>query len=451
MPDGSTTVEFFWQDEVSDTESCAPVCLVSANWHAKLYLMTIQPDGSSTTQVLDSTDIVVSPTTGPMSGLYSEPNLYYIPGEIIPDGQGGLLASWSKAELDGTLQSMMTHVDGGSATTFSSLDTGSVGTVLGDNDTAFAPSETGLYAFDVNSGSVKWTYSPPADGENLTIIAASDGGGVVAKSTVNGVDTIINFDASGNPTTDPLTGSELSYSVGDLWLGQRATAGTRTPTGLTGNPIQWAQSVWAKQGIYTRNPEPKVQLRATIVDAVSSITGTGVDPNVVTSQVNAAIRQWQLEAYILLDWDGTVRHVPPCVSGDSDCDDDSLAEITNTSIQQIPVRFTNLSGADLIFTLDISVTRFGQNVTPEGITLVWVNSGRFMNKSGFNANPGSTPVAHELGHQFQLPHIPDKTNLMCGPSNLAQVAILNCDPDVAVQLTNDQIQSARRGRSSLIE
>ena len=119
----------------------------------------------------------------------------------MPDGHGGLLASWARYDnCTNQTTYKITHFAGNSTTTYS-LPTHNIlydRMVLGDNDTVFAADNTRsvtnepvLFAFDLNTGAAKWTYQQAVD--QLTLIAASDGGGVVAKSTLNGVDTILRF------------------------------------------------------------------------------------------------------------------------------------------------------------------------------------------------------------------------------------------------------------------
>jgi hypothetical protein len=103
--------------------------------------------------------------------------------------------------------------------------------VLGDNGTVFATDNSGsvasepvLFAFDETSGAIEWTYQQPVD--QLALVAASSGGGVVAKSTTNGIDTVLRFDSSGNVTPDTWTAPDIINFGGDFWLGNSPSGGT---------------------------------------------------------------------------------------------------------------------------------------------------------------------------------------------------------------------------------
>lgn len=458
MPDGSTTVEVFWQDEVSDNE-CFPfgACVASANWHAKLYLVTIQVDGSSTMQVLDSSDIVVGPVAGAMSGLYSEPNLYYIPGEIIPDGQGGLLASWSKWELFGNPQYVMTHVSGGSATSYSSPDSVSLGLVLGDNGTAFGVGETGLVAFDVNSGAVKWTYSQQPgsyvqNGDGITIVAASDGGGLVAKSTSNGIDTIIDFDVSGNPTTDPLTGNGLSYMYADLWLSQPLGGGPLN--GPTGNPVPWVVGdPWSVPGTFSRISQ-QINIPLTLSQVQTSGPPAALSAASIDSQVTSAAKLWgNLVRGLTLTYGGpsTIQSAPACAAnlhptGCSTQQDVSTlfldSTFATTSMAEFKTRFGNSTGLQLVFTgtIDFHPPGGQADVFPDEAAL-YDPPGQHQTFGNIvvmsSGSQGNIP-AHGIGHSFQLGHVEGAANvqnLMCSPQGEG------CPPDVpGNKLNKDQVR-----------
>jgi hypothetical protein len=167
--------------------------------------------------------------------------------EVIPDASGGLLAFWWKVPWNSPAQQMITHISGGVTTTYSlPYAWDNAGAVVGDNDTAFAvfapgsPQEPLIFAFDVNSGAIKWTYQQAAD--SITLIAATDGGGVVAKSTSSGGDTILRFDSNGVITTDTWTASNIGNFGGSLWQG--AATADSPMSGFAAAPIPLSASPW---------------------------------------------------------------------------------------------------------------------------------------------------------------------------------------------------------------
>jgi hypothetical protein len=248
MPDGTTTFEV----NVFNGSTIISQCTATVSDSSQLYLTTVQPDGTFSSQVLDSTSV---------NGTYSclEPGAVdHFPGSVIPDGQGGLLASWTRWSQSGSGQGttyMMSHISNGSTISYAvpyniisyfNGPTPAEYLVLGDNGIVFAvdnslsiAGEPVILAFDMNSGAVEWTYQQPVD--SFTLIAASDGGGLVAKSTTNGVDTVLRFDSSGNVTPDPWTASVITNFGGTFWQGvatssSPASGFNAVPVALSGSP-----------------------------------------------------------------------------------------------------------------------------------------------------------------------------------------------------------------------
>jgi hypothetical protein len=141
-----------------------------------------------------------------------------LPGPIVPDGQGGLLATWTVSSpvvqqfpyqaadvtngIVGTPYNLPFSPQ--SVTPFQSPTI-----VLGENGTAFASGSTTITingaqvsvdqiaSFNLNSGAPNWTYQG-AQGTHLSIIEATLGNGLTAKSTdQNGIDTVLLFNSSG--------------------------------------------------------------------------------------------------------------------------------------------------------------------------------------------------------------------------------------------------------------
>jgi hypothetical protein len=160
------------------------------------------------------------------------------PGEVIPDGQGGVLATWDmNFQSIGTFTDVahVTHVDQNGNVTdytlpFSQLEgwcgdapcqgDGSRGhLVLGDNNIAFASNSHELIAFDVNSGAVQWTRLAPQN-HQFPLVAASAGSGVVATdlsydNSNNPTEQVVSFDSTGNSTYDTSIASGITNL--DYW------------------------------------------------------------------------------------------------------------------------------------------------------------------------------------------------------------------------------------------
>ena len=470
MPDGSTVAEILAFKNTSDNEYGSLGWTVAANWHAELDLLTIQPDGSSATAILDQQNTNVSLTgvwaadyayaPGPGCGFSS-----YGTSEVIPDGQRGLLAAWSKCDLFGNLQNYVTHITAGTTTTYTVPYAILSNTfVLGDNNTAFAQtaieSVPALFAFDINSGSVKWTYQQ--SGDQLALIAATDGGGVVAKSTSNGVDSIIDFDTSGNMTPEVLSGTSLSYANGDLWLDPPPSGGPLT--GLFGKVEQWASSsIWPGPGTYSRVPDPQITLR------VSEVEGVNYGP--VQSDVSSAIKYWANIGRIHLQWDGNITVVPGAVPNNGTCQNTDgtyspidITEDANASVHcEIYNRFRQPTGVQLLFNFSVLGGTNSARTSPANPLVM---PPPFGNVATLGWQNGAQPIAHELGHLFQLPHenpfwdlssaifgpVPS-ADLMCGPTSTVPYLgdVLNfletvpCTESLSLLLTPSQIIAARKG------
>jgi hypothetical protein len=179
---------------------------------AFLYLMKIAPNNSSTSITLSSTT--------------QDTNL--LPGRIIPDGQGGVLATWTIAPANPpspTHPYQASHVVAGVPGTPYDLpftpNTTAAGTypelLLGENGNAFATdgsdSTNGpqIVNFGLDSGIPNWSYQGQAQ-DAFSFVAAVAGGGVAAKRTNSG-DALIHIDPSGIATVDP----PMALSGSDYW------------------------------------------------------------------------------------------------------------------------------------------------------------------------------------------------------------------------------------------
>jgi hypothetical protein len=184
------------------------------------------------------------------------------PGEVIPDGQGGVLATWDmNFQSIGTFTDVahVTHVDQNGNVTdytlpFSQLEgwcgdapcqgDGSRGhLVLGDNNIAFASNSHELIAFDVNSGAVQWTRLAPQN-HQFPLVAASAGSGVVATdlsydNSNNPTEQVVSFDSTGNSTYDTSIASGITNL--DYWtLGEYLGVSNTFQQIMSATPFQVA-------------------------------------------------------------------------------------------------------------------------------------------------------------------------------------------------------------------
>jgi hypothetical protein len=203
-----------------------------------LSLLTVSPGGSSSTQVIHSESANTS----------SNP----LPIAAIPDGQGGVLATW----IDGGLASLpfeTSHVTSQGITTYTlplngNIDPKSSVLVLGESGTAFATDGASfspgvaptIVSFDINSGSVHWSYQA-ATGGTLSIIASISGNGLVGKLTdQNGTDRVFSFDSNGSPADEGISGS----LIGAGWQAQLFTAVGE----FAYSTVNFANSSWPSPG-----------------------------------------------------------------------------------------------------------------------------------------------------------------------------------------------------------
>jgi hypothetical protein len=165
MPDGALYLEVFSQQEVEESNcEFAPQPFFFATDTQNLSLLRVSPDGAA--------------------GYYSlGPNT---PGEVIPDGQGGVLATWTSANGPALADIGTT----GTQTTFP-ISIGSM--VLGDNNTAFATDGNSVVSFSVPGLQQLWTYT--STGGSLSFINATPAGGVLINDSQLGA---IQLNSSGN-------------------------------------------------------------------------------------------------------------------------------------------------------------------------------------------------------------------------------------------------------------
>ena len=152
---------------------------VSSNSFSEtLSLLKATPDGGVSMPVIKT--LSGDPSFGPFAG----------PWQIIPNGQGGALVSWSTNTFSPAAGDFVYHVsnvtsDGGSADfTFPSWMNKMV---LGENGIAYADNFGEVRAFDTNSGASPWTYSP---GPFVNLVGVLSGGGVIVNQSNLGLVTL---------------------------------------------------------------------------------------------------------------------------------------------------------------------------------------------------------------------------------------------------------------------
>jgi hypothetical protein len=187
---------------------------------AVLWLLKIAPEGSTTTTQLSSTD--------------TDTNLF--PGRIIPDGQGGVVATWtftpSHPPADPNSLRAANVTSGGGVTTYNlPIQPAQVlfdptglpvnpALALSENGAAFAAYGPDLFSFAPGSGALRWRYSGAPDMVSILVSDSTDG--LVAKTTAaTGTDTVMRFDSSGG-VTQITSGRAVEHLIGNIWAGATA-------------------------------------------------------------------------------------------------------------------------------------------------------------------------------------------------------------------------------------
>jgi hypothetical protein len=205
--DGSTYVEY----EVRQLDSRGATSASSILW-----LLKIAPDGTTSTTQLSASN-----------------NANLFPGNIIPDGQGGVLATWTVDVPFGPpgphLYQAADVFPGGGLNHYDlpmapmqlvvDANTGlpvNPPLVLGENGTAFVSYGTNVTSFDLNSGSVNWNHQTPSQSSTSSLSAAISGSGPAINGTQQG---LILLDSSGNAAA-PIPGVQAAtpYTLG-RWSG----------------------------------------------------------------------------------------------------------------------------------------------------------------------------------------------------------------------------------------
>jgi hypothetical protein len=192
-----------------------------------------------------------STTTIQLSSTTNNENL--LPGQVIPDGQGGVLASWTISPSNPPVPQFPYQV--------ADVVSGAVGTpfnlpfspqtvvygqyptlVLGDSGAGFATNGTDtangpiVTSFNPTSGSVNWNYQAGTQ-STLSFVAATAGAGVAITDSQNGVIQLNN----GTPTQISSSLGTVQTSLDASWYLQTSQPVSK----LYLSPLVLAQSYWA--------------------------------------------------------------------------------------------------------------------------------------------------------------------------------------------------------------
>lgn len=408
-PNGSVYVEVdadVWIDTCPDNP-----CYGTAQryFDNTLSLLEVRPDGSTAWQTLKQYHY-----EGPLTtSSYDQP--YPWVGEVIPDGQGGVLAAWTyefywveSGVPRFEEEARMTRVSGSGLTEYPMpwnrwsapahllvYQPPNRSLVLGENGGAFATNGVSAASFNVESDAVDWTWEAPPNGFDM--VAATAGNGLVGKVwEAGGAERVIRLDPTGQASYDDWTGNTIEYAYGDMWTRQGSAEVISAAANL------WPYSIWARSG--------QAQARSAKVDLrVYRLSVADVSDEVVNDRVGSAIRYWTWHG-ILLDWDGTIRAETACPSlagCDSQTDPQYIGDFrVNESLQAARLeealrRFPDGKGVNVVF-----VWRLPESVA--GYTISFRDSQGRLTRFGNTILMPDDPshvLRHELGHAFQLRHI----------------------------------------------
>jgi hypothetical protein len=291
--DGSVYVEFFSYNQTCTDFQCA---FFNATYNLNLARVDLSGVGSLQSISTDSWQVNGNIYTGILAS----------PREVIPDGQGGILAAWDMLDFTNQVTSAkISHgASGAVALPFGSWcsncnepDFGRT-LILGDNNIAFGlTSNNGstsyggaqqtLISFNASTGATNWTWQTPAK-QHADFVVSLAGGGVAIRLTddqASGTDQVLRFDSSGNPTTDTWPSAvggvmNVDYSVaGDSWLGNAPSSGFNTLY-ASAQPLLWAASLW-------QQPNGAGGNAAAHNMAVNSFSNTGANEDAITTVLHS--------------------------------------------------------------------------------------------------------------------------------------------------------------------
>jgi hypothetical protein len=250
--DPSGTANFEMESSIQlQVTNCLQETVIGASDTSVLQLGTITAGGS-----LQLTPLVSSSASS---------GTYYI-SSPIPDGTGGVLASWSVQSG----QSQFEDFGGNLNPAVVPVTSGTVAqTVLGDQNTYFTTDGVSIFAINETDGTQVWSWQPSQG--LVEIVAATTGGGVTVRNVLSdGTENVVRLDYSGAPTYDTwgTTGSgygvlsSATYTRGGVWAGQAQGH----LAGIMGGVLSPAATIWSDpQGSpqKQRSADPALVLLAT--------------------------------------------------------------------------------------------------------------------------------------------------------------------------------------------
>jgi hypothetical protein len=229
LPDGNVYVEV---ESTNRVLNCQGSSFGNVGYSDTLQLMQVQPSGASSLTGLEQFNDVTTQTQGQ-------------PGQVLPDGQGGVLAGWNKSvTLSSSNQAYISHLFNGAKTDYalpwSSNFSITFVMALGEGGTVFAQQGAfsgSILTFDVNSGNA----TTGGFGSAQIVSALAGGRAMLANSS-----QIFSVDANASPAvlSNALGLNAQTYYAGGTWLGfsnadssLEAAVGPNMQAGVTSWPM----------------------------------------------------------------------------------------------------------------------------------------------------------------------------------------------------------------------
>jgi hypothetical protein len=204
LPDGNVYLEV---ESTNRVLNCQGSSFSNVSYSDTLQLMQVQTSGASSLTGLEQFNDVTTQTQGQ-------------PGQVLPDGQGGLLAGWNKSvTLSSSNQAYISHLLNGAKTDYALPWTSNFSITfvmaLGEGGTVYAQQGAfsgSILSFDVASG----TATTGGFGSAQIVSAMGGGGAMLATSS-----QIFSIDANASPAvlSNALGLNAESYYAGGTWLG----------------------------------------------------------------------------------------------------------------------------------------------------------------------------------------------------------------------------------------
>ncbi|HJT01764.1 MAG TPA: Ig-like domain-containing protein [Terriglobales bacterium] len=203
LPDGNVYLEVESTNRVLNCQGS----FSNVSYSDTLQLMQVQTSGASSLTGLEQFNDVTTQTQGQ-------------PGQVLPDGQGGLLAGWNKSiTLSSSNQAYISHLLNGAKTDYALPWTSNFSITfvmaLGEGGTVYAQQGAfsgSILSFDVASG----TATTGGFGSAQIVSAMGGGGAMLATSS-----QIFSIDANASPAvlSNALGLNAETYYAGGTWLG----------------------------------------------------------------------------------------------------------------------------------------------------------------------------------------------------------------------------------------